>query len=79
MDPVNKGVAENKIKGLQDAVAGDDISTIQAAQKDLEEIMQVIAQAAAQNEASAQTQAGQEPSNGTGPDDDVVEGEFHEA
>lgn len=79
VDPVNKGVAENKIKALQDAVAGDDISTIQAAQKDLEEIMQVIAQAAAQNEASAQTQAGQEPSNGTGPDEDVVEGEFHEA
>ncbi len=79
VDPVNKSVAENKIKALQDAVAGDDISTIQAAQKELEEIMQVIAQAAAQNEASAQTQAGQEPSNGTGPDEDVVEGEFHEA
>ncbi|HNY84778.1 MAG TPA: Hsp70 family protein, partial [Anaerolineaceae bacterium] len=79
VDLVNKGLAENKIKALREAIAGDNLNAMKKAAEELGEVMRMIGQSIHQ-----QSQAGSEPTETPGqqaPEDgeDVVEGEFHDA
>ncbi len=79
VDLVNKGLAENKIKALREAIAGDNLNAMKKAAEELGEVMRMIGQSIHQ-----QSQAGSEPTGTPGqqaPEDgeDVVEGEFHDA
>ena len=84
VDPAQRADAESKIKELRDAVAGSDADTITRASQALQDVMQTIGQAAYQQQApegQPEAQAyGQPQQPGAQPDDeDVVEGEFHDA
>ncbi|MBG0788705.1 MAG: molecular chaperone DnaK, partial [Anaerolineaceae bacterium] len=74
---------ESKVKDLREAIQGDDKDKIKSLMDALQADLQAIGQAAyAQQDAAAGPQAGgaQAPSGEpSGSDEDVVEGEFHEA
>ena len=70
---------ESKVKDLREAVQGDDKSRIEKLMNGLQTDLQAIGQAAYQQPgAGAEPQAPQGESD-KGDDEDVVEGEFHEA
>jgi len=91
VDVAMRNDAEAKIQVLRGALTGDDVSAITNATNALQEVMQKIGNAAYQQSdpaEGAQAGAGQNGFDGSaGPqpgqydsgDDDVVEGEFHEA
>ena len=88
VDVALRNDAEAKIQVLRGAVSGDDVSAITNASNALQEVMQKIGSAAYQQAgpaASAQTgagfdgQPGPQPEQPGGSDEDVVDGEFHEA
>jgi len=80
--------AEAKIQVLRGALAGDDVSAITNASNALQEVMQKIGSSAYQQAGPAEGgqpgeqyggQPGQQPSGSDSTDDDVVDGEFHDA
>ena len=91
VDVTMRNDAEAKIQVLRGALTGDDVSAITNATNALQEVMQKIGNAAYQQSGPAdgtQADSGQNGFDGSaGPqsgqydsgDDDVVEGEFHEA
>ena len=91
VDVTMRNDAEAKIQVLRGALTGDDVSAITNATNALQEVMQKIGNAAYQQSGPAdgsQAGSGQNGFDGSaGPqsgqydsgDDDVVEGEFHEA
>ncbi|MDY6874242.1 MAG: molecular chaperone DnaK [Chloroflexota bacterium] len=77
---------ESKVKDLREAIQGDDKARIQSLMEALQADMQAIGQAAYQQpganpQAGGPQQGPQAPSGDAsgGDDEDVVEGEFHEA
>lgn len=75
-----RNTVENKAKDLREAVTGDDRNRIQSLMQSLQQDLESIGQTAYQQEAP-NPQAGGSPatSGGDDSDEDVVEGEFHEA
>ena len=73
---------ESKVKDLREAIQGDDKARIKSLMDGLQADMQAIGQAAYAQQDAAGPQAGgpQAPTGEpSGSDEDVVEGEFHEA
>jgi len=88
VDVALRNDAEAKIQVLRGAVSGDDVSAITNASNALQEVMQKIGSAAyqqagpaagAQSGAGFDGQPGPQPEQPGGSDEDVVDGEFHEA
>ena len=88
VDVALRNDAEAKIQVLRGAVSGDDVSAITNASNALQEVMQKIGSAAyqqagpaggAQPGAGFDGQPGPQPEQPGGSDEDVVDGEFHEA
>jgi molecular chaperone DnaK len=77
-----KSQVESKVKDLREAIQGDDKARIKSLMDALQADMQAIGQAAYAQQDAAGPQAGgpQAPTGEPGgSDEDVVEGEFHEA
>jgi molecular chaperone DnaK len=77
-----RSAVETKVKDLREAIEGDNRSRIQQLMESLQNDLQTIGQAAYQQPgASAQgsPDGGQAPSDESGEDEDVVEGEYREA
>jgi molecular chaperone DnaK len=77
-----KSQVESKVKDLREAIQGDDKAKIKSLMDALQADMQAIGQAAYAQQDAAGPQAGgpQAPTDEPdGSDEDVVEGEFHEA
>jgi len=88
VDVAMRNDAEAKIQVLRGALAGDDVSAITNASNALQEVMQKIGSSAYQQAGPAEGgqpgeqyggQPGQQPSGSDSTDDDVVDGEFHDA
>jgi molecular chaperone DnaK len=88
VDVATRNDAEAKIQVLRGAIAGEDVSAITNASNALQEVMQKIGAAAYQQAGPADGgqpgngfggQPGPQPGQPEGNDEDVVEGEFHEA
>lgn len=74
LSEVDRGLLQNQMKDLQEAMKGEDVGRIRS----MNEKLQSQFGHAQQNAASSQPQSGPPPQEG-GNDGDVVEGEFHEA
>ncbi len=74
LSEVDRGLLQNQMKDLQEAMKGEDVGRIRSM---IEKLQSQFGQAQ-QNAASSQPQSGPPPQEG-GNDGDVVEGEFHEA
>jgi molecular chaperone DnaK len=87
VDLTMRNDAEAKIQVLRDALAGNDVSAITNATNALQEAIQKIGNAAYQQPGQTEgaqpggfgSQSGPQPTQQDTGDDDVVEGEFHEA
>ncbi len=81
VEPAKRSELEEKVKALRDAIAGNDADAIQRETQDVQTVMQSIGEAAyqPQTDPSAQTPSPEQGSSQQSPDEDVVDGEFHEA
>ena len=85
VNPEQKSAVETKVKTLRDAITGSDLQAIQNASQALQNDLQVIGQAAYQQEQTVEQAAGSSPdTEQTGPSpstdgEDVIDGEFTEA
>ena len=88
VDVALRNDAEAKIQVLRGTLTGDDVSAITNASNALQEVMQKIGTAAYQQSGPADGgqpgagfggQSGPQPGQPQGDDEDVVDGEFHEA